>query len=154
MKLKGKGLVQTFLVTKVRNAGSIASHVPSITETSTSAPNRSSSSKKDRLISWNVETLACRLREVVARRIALKGKRSAPKNGPLVTSADRGNKTCLDENEQLISMPAFDPKIAAKEVDPNTVDLGGKVMSQLRSYVEVIANMYQDNAFHNFEHAR
>ena len=158
VRLKGKGLVSTFLITKVRTANSIASFVPDTTETSISGPStsKSSSSKKDRLVSWNVETLACRLREVVARRIVLKGRNSMRlKSAPLILNSDRAHgNTCLDEVEQLISMPKFDPKIAAKEVDPETVDLGSEVMSQLRSYVEVIANMYQDNAFHNFEHAR
>ena len=103
-----------------------------------------------------METLACRLRDVVARRLVLKARNSTRLKGePLILNSDRAHgNTCLDEVEQLISMPKFDPKMAAKEVDPETVELGSKVMSQLRSYVEVIANMYQDNPFHNFEHAR
>eukprot|EP00977_Amphora_coffeiformis_P025101 scaffold18239_cov137-Amphora_coffeaeformis.AAC.1 len=156
VRLKGKGLVSTFLITKVRTANSIASFVPDTTETSTSGPTTMvTTGKKDRLISWNAETLACRLREVVARRLVLKGRNSKRSKGEIALSSERDyGKTRLDEVEQLISMPEFDPKMAAKEIDPETVDLGSKVMSQLRSYVEVIANMYQDNPFHNFEHAR
>lgn len=157
VRLKGKGLVSTFLITKVRTANSIASFVPDTTETSSSGPTtKVTTGKKDRLVSWNTEILACRLREVVARRLVLKSRISKRFKGERLTlSLERANgNTCLDEVEQLISMPEFDPKMAAKEVDPQTVDLGSTVMSQLRSYVEMIANMYQDNPFHNFEHAR
>lgn len=161
VRLKGKGIVSTFLITKVRGAGSIASEVPSLTETTTNqhcgrGHEPVSRKKTARLVSWNVETLASRLREVVARRMVVKGRKAAASsNRQLVfNNEDRGDQTCLDEIDKVILMPAFDPKIAAKEVDPNSIDLGFKVMSQLRSYVEVIANLYRENPFHNFEHAR
>ena len=157
--LKGKGVVNTLLISKMRTANSLVSQVPSHSDSAVESSHSPSQIKRSgektaRLVSWNVETLASRLREVVARRIAQKGKNSAPKRQLIVKSEDRGDLTCLDEIEKVISMPKFDPKIVAREVDPTTIDLGDKVMSQLREYVNLIANLYRDNPFHNFEHAR
>ncbi|KAL7556387.1 hypothetical protein ACA910_014129 [Epithemia clementina (nom. ined.)] len=159
INIKGKGYVQTFFVA-VKGTKSIASHTPSTSDASffndstrrnDDLTNHTSSKKTLRLVEWNVKTLGDRLRAVLARRIAVKGKRMSVSPGPaFVRQAD----TCLDEMKDVISMPAFDPRIAAKESDPDQVDLGEEVISQLRLYVSTIASLYHDeNPFHNFSHA-
>jgi hypothetical protein len=62
-------------------------------------------------------------------------------------------KTCLDEVTEVIKLPKFDAKLAALENNKKEVEISSEVSSQLREYVSVIASMYHDNPFHNFEHA-
>ena len=163
VRLKGKGIVSTFFVAKLGNTNSILSFVPT-TDSDSSESNSSltpknhcdakangkkANQKNGRLIAWNVEILASRLREVVARRMVVKGKRSSPKQQIVLTSKDRGDKTCLDEMEDIISMPVFDPSVAAKESNPDDINLGKAVMEQLSLYVEAVSTMYRNNPFHN-----
>jgi hypothetical protein len=54
---------------------------------------------------------------------------------------------------EVIELPEFDAEMFVLSVDPTTVKLGDKVMSQLREYVTIIASSYRDNPFHNYEHA-
>ncbi|KAL7556385.1 hypothetical protein ACA910_014127 [Epithemia clementina (nom. ined.)] len=158
VNIKGKGYVQTFFLS-VKGAKSVGSQSPSTSDASFfndshmhDLVNHTSSKKTLRLVEWNVKTLGDRLKAVAARRIAVKGKRqSASAVGPMFV---RPAETCLDEMKEVISMPAFDPKIAAKESDPDEVNLGAEVISQLHTFVATIATMYHDeNAFHNFSHA-
>ena len=136
--LKGKGHVQTYFVVAHSVAGSFVSQAPSDSGLIISK-------KMRRLIAWNVEILSVHLRKVVARRMAVKGKRVFNIKDLVVTSKDRKDKTCLDEMQDVMSMPAFDPKTSAKEASPENVDLGEKVMNQLHSYVEAVAHLYQNN---------
>jgi hypothetical protein len=59
----------------------------------------------------------------------------------------------LEEVTEIIKLPNFDPRAFKDHVDPNTVVLDPKVVSQLKRYVTIIAAMYRNNPFHNFEHA-
>jgi hypothetical protein len=61
--------------------------------------------------------------------------------------------TALDEVCEIITLPDFDAKTAAQDIDPKTIDLGDKLTTQLRDFVSVIASLYHENPFHCFEHA-
>ena len=63
---------------------------------------------------------------------------------------------CLDEVEDCLTMPAYDARTISVMNDREYVEsvyMSPKIMDDLRGYVTLIANSYNDNPFHNFEHA-
>ncbi|CAB9514902.1 Receptor-type guanylate cyclase gcy [Seminavis robusta] len=146
--IKGKGVVETCYIrtshSKNRNK---SIHIPSQLMAGVS---NEVDQKIDRLIQWNVKILKAHLQKVVARRIAVKGSTSGQEKAPIF---DRGGKTCLEEIEDIIAMPPFDPTIQGKEMDPRSVNLGPKAIFQLNVFVQGIAARYHENPFHNFFHA-
>jgi hypothetical protein len=59
---------------------------------------------------------------------------------------------CSVRNQAVgaVTIPEFQPSTAAT----GEVDLDPNVVTQLRMYVTILANLYRNNnAFHNFEHA-
>jgi hypothetical protein len=74
-------------------------------------------------------------------------KRASP---GLLTYDRPDGKTCLDEVVDVLTLPKFNAKGI---YDAETVQLGPEVVSQLRAFVSEIASKYQDNSFHNFDHA-
>ena len=149
--VKGKGKVSTFWlsVPGLDESGSI---YDSVNKSRQSFRVFGKDSKEQRLVDWNTDVLLGHLRKVVAHRNVVKGKKIIRKDMK-ITREDREGKTCLDEASNVISMPAFDPNIASKEADPSSIDLSEAVTKQMRAYVQTIAKMYNQNPFHNFEHA-
>lgn len=109
--------------------------------------------KVQRLVDWNTDVLARLLRQVVARRDASETRRIDGEVEPVLPIVRQDGSTVLDEVVEIIRLPEFDGRAARAQVDPSTIDLGENVMTQLRDYVTIIATMYRDNPFHNFEHA-
>ncbi|CAB9520226.1 Receptor-type guanylate cyclase gcy [Seminavis robusta] len=169
--LKGKGEREGYWVTvRGDRAGSVASGVSAGSEVnppsvdgsnSTGNINRYSSSmfvaetkdRTGRLIDWNCEVLTKLLKEVRARQMMTAGS---------VTKADKVNEstlkseiggTPLEEVREIVTMPHFDASGENKEIDAEDVQLPETVKDQLRSYIAIIAGLYRDNPFHNFEHA-
>ncbi|CAB9504693.1 Receptor-type guanylate cyclase gcy [Seminavis robusta] len=100
-----------------------------------------------RLIDWNVEMLSNLMKEIVARRggVSVKSTKGA---------ATESRKTLpLEEVREIIELPAFDSQEASKQMSPEDVTLPLIVTKQLRQLVSTIACMYNDNPFHNFDHA-
>lgn len=110
--------------------------------------------KHMRLIDYNVDLLAGLIKQVVARRRVLELSGCYDDEKPLrhVDSIDR-ETTVIDEVTEVIQIPEFDSKAYKGYVDPDSLDLGATVMAQLKRYVTIIAAMYRNNPFHNFEHA-
>ena len=106
-----------------------------------------SSSKKLRLVGWNVETLSNILKKIEASR----SSRSFRRKSSIPVAVGEGPGSVLDEVAEVIPMPTYEESI--KDVDPTTVHLSETVTSQLRNYISEIAAAYRDNPFHNFEHA-
>ena len=107
--------------------------------------------KTERLVDWNVEVLQSQLKKIVAMRDgnlslrrSVKDKSSSPKFDTV-----EGN-TVLDEVLEVIPLSN-----QAKEykISPSMVELDSEVVSQLKSFVCMVAALYRDNPFHNFEHA-
>jgi hypothetical protein len=114
------------------------------------------SDKTIRLVNWNAEILARKLREVVARREALKVKPTSQASMRMHETRilDRlEQKMTLDEVNEVIMLPKFDADAAKCERDATAVELGSAVVKQLNSYLLAIALLYRENAFHCFEHA-
>jgi len=104
--------------------------------------------RSQRLSDWNSELLLRLLKKVVARRNALLCNTATPEK--LTAEAlNMGSKgMVIDEVAEVIELPPF------KKADSgDDVDLGPKVEQQLQAYVTEIASMYNENPFHNWEHA-
>jgi hypothetical protein len=112
---------------------------------------KSMSPKTSRLIDWNKDLLGRLLKAIVARRQAL--AKDGVMTKPFDTFYKNDDLTVLDEVQEVVSLPAFDPSSVRKEVHPDSIKLDQEVERQLFSFVSTIASMYRDNPFHNFEHA-
>ena len=112
--------------------------------------------KIQRMIDWNCDILLQLLRLIVA-------KRQASRRGSMSNVLSEQNELDslernigqeglpVDEIVEVIELPSFDS--AAYEKDPRFVEIGESVENQLHSFVTVVASMYRDTPFHNFEHA-
>lgn len=127
------------------------------------------SEKQLRLIDWNCELLQQLLRQIVAlrsssnsapRRMQLvKGMsmRDFPKLGRLTIMKLNDTKASdpipLDEFVEAIDLPDFNVSAYHATMEAHSVTLDQAVVTQLRTYVAIVASKYHDNEFHNFEHA-
>eukprot|EP00523_Entomoneis_sp_CCMP467_P017696 CAMPEP_0168809860 /NCGR_PEP_ID=MMETSP0726-20121227/3304_1 /TAXON_ID=265536 /ORGANISM="Amphiprora sp., Strain CCMP467" /LENGTH=1173 /DNA_ID=CAMNT_0008861859 /DNA_START=128 /DNA_END=3649 /DNA_ORIENTATION=- len=108
--------------------------------------------RTQRLVDWNTELLMQLLKQVVARRFAVSGRRTQPDAlWEMAQNVGEGHMP-VEEVVEIIQLPDFDER-AIRQVDPDTVILSPEVAAQCRSYVGRLASMYRDNPFHNFEHA-
>lgn len=100
------------------------------------------------------------LKQIVSRRKAHEAQRmkADPSMKPGSLASDKithqRGETVLDEVQEIIHLPKFNAEAAHYQEDPESIELGENVVNQLREYVTLIATMYRDNPFHNFEHAR
>ena len=111
--------------------------------------------KRMRLVGWNCEIIVPLLRQIVARRQAEKKQKVLVENGEAVSQLESwigSTNNVLDEVEEVISLPRYDRKVQ-KKIKQDKIQLGSDVENQLREYVEILASLYLDNPFHNFEHA-
>ena len=107
-------------------------------------------SKVDRLVEWNVEVLSSLLQQIIASRGG--AVRSIDELAEVEASIGKG-ATVLEEFIPIIPLKRFDANELRDRLDPRDIDIGDAVKSQLRTYLSMISLMYQDNPFHNFEHA-
>lgn len=110
------------------------------------------SEKTDRLVNWNVEVLSNPLKQIAAHREQENQQFKTPAENLRLSDQYLGANT-LDEVKEIIALPKFDPKASHVDQDTDSVELDAKVTSQLRDFVQTVASLYHDNAFHNFEHA-
>ena len=111
------------------------------------------SEKHQRLVNWNTEILCRILREAVARRETVGTKADHDEVRRLEAEQRRSQRIGLDEVKDVVCLPTFNPVSNDRQVDPEKVEVTSAVTQQLQDYVATIANLYRDNAFHNFEHA-
>ena len=167
---KGKGEMQTFWI-QVGNKGKGSEMTGTATYSVEDTGSEMSQSSEDisegegeeevvqptttakiaRLIDWNVDVLLRLLKAIVAHRQA-RGD-SKTEIIPEEDFARDPGATVLDEVEERISLPEFDPAVAKKMLPPEQIVLEPAAESQLYEYVAALAAMYRDNPFHNFEHA-
>ncbi|CAB9506528.1 Receptor-type guanylate cyclase gcy [Seminavis robusta] len=112
--------------------------------------------KLQRSITWISGVLLGLLRQIVARRLAM-GKKSvgqtqATRRARMAMQPEPGLLP-LDELEDIINVPKFNPKAAKNVVDPESVELPCEVIDQMHSFVTVVALMYRSQPFHNWFHA-
>jgi 3'5'-cyclic nucleotide phosphodiesterase/Adenylate and Guanylate cyclase catalytic domain len=107
--------------------------------------------RNDRLAEWNSEILIELLQRVVSHRAALSRMTPVRQTSPAQLTAAAccigDGPMVVDEVVEIIDMPDF-------VCTANTqVQLSDVVERQLRDFVTHISMLYNDNPFHNFEHA-
>ena len=147
---KGKGLLQTYWLSRKRNASTfLGSDGSDMSDPSPCVENNAPIDPKiQRLIDWNVGIFQELLEEIVAHRRATE---MVPSSGEVVESTTNESKHVRDEVVETISMPDYNDIITK---NGETSKLDSKVIIQLRDYITQIASFYHsDNSFHNFQHA-
>ena len=106
--------------------------------------------KKERLIDWNTDTLLRHLRQVVVRRDVKNIEHTVDMKEIRRTERklQRGQMV-IDEVAEVIVLPNYDQTATQAQGEGMPSDLSDEVAQQLRAYVERIAQLYPDNAFHN-----
>ena len=118
------------------------------------------SEKNQRLVEWNVDILQRLLKQIAAKRRVTERSKHMMLRIPSTTS-DAANQPLesakphmvLEEVAEVICLPKFTNKAAGAMDHAEDVALSSDVLMQLHGYVGTIASMYNDNPFHNFEHA-
>jgi class 3 adenylate cyclase len=120
----------------------------------TDTKNKERIEKQNRLVDWNTEILQRLLVDIISHRKTAGSKRDAESDiEDYEMSILKRDGIVLDEFKEVITLPAYtDAGAHATEKDA-TVVVSDVVNKQLRNYVGTIAELYRDNAFHNFEHA-
>jgi class 3 adenylate cyclase len=103
--------------------------------------------KTQRLANWNAEVLLRFLKLIVAKRGNTDDINTTEDTWDGVVDT---NVAVVDEVAEIIMLPTFS---MTPKADKEAVLVSEEVQLQLCEYVTEIANMYQKNAFHNFEHA-
>jgi hypothetical protein len=95
----------------------------------------------NRLVEWNVDVLFQLLTKVVTTRQAQVAKLNR-----------RSNTFDLDLRFGLAALQAEEQR--QSDIDEaKTAEVDPRIKAQLRAYVTLIASMYRDHPFHNFQHA-
>ncbi|CAB9500805.1 Receptor-type guanylate cyclase gcy [Seminavis robusta] len=97
--------------------------------------------KESRLVEWIVKTLKEELQKLAFTRKQVKATTFKAKH-------PYRRQSSIEEVSEVLVLS----KVPAPNVDVG-MDVGQEVVSELTEYVQAIANMYNDNAFHCFEHA-
>ena len=119
------------------------------------SPNEPRLTKKmERLIDWNVDVLVNLLERIERFRQAIKVVPDpSEKLAELEKQIREGHahSTVIDEVVEMVELPHYQGSGTILE---GPIQLRPEVLTQLREYVSTVALMYNDNSFHNFEHAR
>lgn len=109
------------------------------------------SRKVERLVAWNTELLLQLLKAIVAKRNAVSGRKMMPAALTAMAQNIASDGMVVDEVTEIIQMPDFDDRLSSKKIDINSVQLSSDVINQTKRFVSLIASMYRENPFHNFE---
>mmetsp|Transcript_6696 Transcript_6696/g.18744 ORF Transcript_6696/g.18744 Transcript_6696/m.18744 type:complete len:1206 (-) Transcript_6696:178-3795(-) len=167
---KGKGHMSTYwLDPKLRSAASVsgkdtsqnsspsADKDASFIKTGPSKPVPSNEdAKMQRLIGWNTDVLGRLIKQIIARRDAQmklgRIQQVGTKQSPVLAGQPAGSMV-LDEVKEIIHLPAFDAVVVENQAEPSAITLDEEILGQLKALVGAIAQLYNGNPFHNFEHA-
>ncbi|KAG7348833.1 family 3 adenylate cyclase [Nitzschia inconspicua] len=162
---KGKGELQTYFLHL--NSSAHSSHASS-TGTVTSAGDMSEDldlpdpgevlERRNRVAEWTVEVLAQQLKTIVVMRKTFEVTQdSAAKMRELEASSLSQmpeSKTVIDEVAECIKLPDYSASNKQMSTfDISEITLDSELLEELRSYVQTIASLYNDNPFHSFDHA-
>jgi len=113
-------------------------------------------SKSDRLVEWNVEILGYLIKQIMVARpenVEECDPSSLTKLEDSMRSENTLSSTVLDEFQEIIELPSIGTEELLQRKHPDTITLSPVVVNQLRDLLKAIASMYNENPFHNFEHA-
>ena len=130
----------------------------------TSKTGKDAAEKQRRLVDWNTDLLVSLLQQMEQRRRfvsnASRLKASVAWNDKARQYDERASGSqkgeLFDEVREIIELPQFNANAASRmerNQDQFVADIDPRVQSQVREYVQMIASMYNENHFHNFEHA-
>lgn len=94
------------------------------------------------------------LKQIVAHRFVRVGGRVMPPSDLMEMANHIGHgRLPVDEVQEIIVLPEFDKRTSdsASRLPPDIVVLSPEVKTQCHKYVSLIASLYRDNPFHNFE---
>lgn len=151
VNVKGKGVLESYFI-KIGSKGGSSEHseafsfVPDVAviDQTTNAV------KQERLVKWITDLFVRRIETIVARQDPDKAGRCS--SSQLVYRVAEG-ATSLDEVAEVIKLPTFNEKAAARAKARGKVNIPMEIVSQLYEIVGALADMYKANPFHNFEHA-
>eukprot|EP00980_Cylindrotheca_fusiformis_P008039 scaffold1710_cov120-Cylindrotheca_fusiformis.AAC.5 len=168
--VKGKGEMQTFWLRKAKSPVAKGSDMKSIMSTveetnrtdADESTGRSSGedgldpedihvlTKTQLLVEWDVTLLTSLLQQIIASRGGVVKDIKSLSTEEMTIGA---NGTVLEEFTPIIPMKRFEAEDLQQRKRNSAIEISDKVKCQLRSYLSNVASMYQDNPFHNFEHA-
>eukprot|EP00980_Cylindrotheca_fusiformis_P023702 scaffold10816_cov85-Cylindrotheca_fusiformis.AAC.1 len=162
--IKGKGDMQTYWLCKTKpSRGGTLTGPLTQAETVATAANSSEQSdqseysetvermdKKERLVEWTVVVLTSLLQQIIASR---GGVLEDIKSLSAAESVTGKRRTVLEEFVPIIPLKRFQEDELRLRQIPSSIDIGNEVTHQLRKFLLMVAGMYRDNSFHNFEHA-
>jgi len=150
--LKEKGVLEAYWVNvQGERAGSVVSAYSS--QTGKSAPSKLTQTvshpgldeRTQRLVEWNVEMLTKILKEIGARRATAENRASSKSKKaakPAQLQLNTGS-TPLEEVKEIITLPEFDGRACASQVDPEQIEIPADVVAQLHYLVSAIATLYR-----------
>lgn len=155
IEAKGKGQLQTYFLnvstqTPAYSNGTVGSYLPD-----QNIDPVASTQKTNRLAEWTFEVLAKLLKEMVIWRQVHGVEPEPRKYIEDIESAYNSKKSTsfvIEEVANTIVLPKYAQSKKYRQT-ASQVDLGESVTGELRCYVQTIASLYNDNAFHNFDHA-
>ncbi|KAL3940925.1 MAG: hypothetical protein SGARI_000792, partial [Bacillariaceae sp.] len=102
------------------------------------------------LVEWNLGIMKGALAKVIASRQAQNVKPDSPQRLEEVEQEHMVDCTSLKEVKDILKLQ----QVADKDnSNHGTVDLDDAIVSQLRAYIYSLSSLYNDNPFHNFQHA-
>lgn len=155
VEIKGKGLMTTYWIKPTRKATDTSETTGGTPEEDEGTLEQKRFERNQRLIDWNVETLSRSIELIVAARRTTSGGNEKDVGLDAAATLDAHEGSFLEEVKEIIPLRSYrndkapNWRIETMEEEP----LADEVVEQLREYVTCIANMYQNNPFHNFEHA-
>ena len=159
VEAKGKGMLSTFWLnrTGVAVVDKFVDEFTNSSQSEGSSHHETMPNKTSRLIRWNVEVLHALLKQIVKNRKEQKATSLEERSQFEATLTETvANATILDEVEEVIWLPRHENVHNASTATQESIEesaLPPCVAGELCAYVTDIAAMYNNNPFHNFEHA-
>jgi hypothetical protein len=150
IEAKGKGLMQTYWAQPNTLSPSVCTGATYSGHTAADGIHGIDclDERTERLVNWNADIMAGLIRQIMSRRNTTKRKKSSAMDIP----SESSGTIALDEVKEVIKLPDFDESAFLNEVDAELIELNPQVMTELRNFIIAVANSYDRNAFHNFEH--
>lgn len=153
VEARGKGHIQTYWVkqnkTSSDKSDSFRADSLAVNTSDTINPTGRKTGVRKSLIEWQIELLSRLLKQIVYHR-ELKGTSKSEH----FATVNYNKGLPRDEIAEKISMPAFAPAASKRDnIDIDSIELPVSVVLQLEDLATSIAQLYHENAFHNYEHA-
>jgi class 3 adenylate cyclase len=106
--------------------------------------------RTQRLVDYTSDIMLAILKKIVAKR-ATQAKRTSEADRNIRKLENSLGKTgiCLEEVVEAIELP----KVDSVAYNHKNIEISNEIISQLRSFIKMVASMYRSNPFHNFDHA-